>query len=128
MPIEMVGWELSREEASLSADEIEKIKKIPTKLARFALECNEKAIEASMEIQKAPGLTLADPIAMAVALDPTIVQKKEKYFVDVEIKSELTRGQTVVDEFGVFKKQPNLIVIQSIDISKWKNILFNSLQ
>lgn len=128
MPIEMVGWELSRKEAALTSDEIEKIKKIPTQLAQFAIECNQTAIDASMKIQKAPGLTLADPIAMAVALDPTIVREKAKYFVEVEIFSDLTRGQTVVDEFGVLKKEPNLTVIKSIDISKWKDILLNSLK
>ncbi len=128
MPIEMVGWELSRKEAALTSDEIEKIKKIPTQLAQFAIECNQTAIDASMKIQKAPGLTLADPIAMAVALNPTIVREKAKYFVEVEINSDLTRGQTVVDEFGVLKKEPNLTVIKSIDISKWKDILLNSLK
>lgn len=81
-----------------------------------------------MKIQKAPGLTLADPIGMAVALDPTIVREQAKYFVEVEINSDLTRGQTVVDEFGVLKKEPNLTVIKSIDISKWKDILLNSLK
>jgi purine nucleosidase len=128
MPIEMVGWELSRGAAALQQDEIDKIKKIPTKLARFAMECNEKALKVSMELQKAPGLTLADPVAMAVALDPSIIQKQEKYFVDVEIVGELTRGQTVVDELGVLKKIPNITIVKSIDISKWKNILFRSLQ
>ncbi|MGF1486450.1 MAG: nucleoside hydrolase, partial [Prochloraceae cyanobacterium] len=47
MPIEMVGWELSRKEAALTSDEIEKIKKIPTQLAQFAIECNQTAIDAS---------------------------------------------------------------------------------
>jgi len=128
MPIEMVGWELSRNEAALLPDEIDRLQANSTKLSKLAIECNKTALQASIKIQKAPSLTLADPVAMAVALDPSIVHKKAKYFVDVETKSELTRGQTVVDQLEVLKKTPNITVIKSIDIAKWKNMLFNSLQ
>lgn len=61
--------------------------------------------------QNSLGLTLADPVAMAVAVDPEIVTNLGHYFVDIEVTSELTRGQTVVDKFGVWKRNPNVNVI-----------------
>lgn len=127
MPIEMVGWELSRGSAALLPVELQKITNSDTKLARFAMECNRTALEVSMHIQKDPGLTLADPVAMAVALAPDLVTHQGKYFVDIELNSELTRGQTIVDELGVLKKKPNINVIWSINIPQWKDILYRCL-
>src|SRR5439155_7043744 len=46
MPIELVGWQLCRGEAMLSPDEITTTRKLDTKLARFAVDCNRSAIES----------------------------------------------------------------------------------
>ncbi|EGJ28970.1 MAG: nucleoside hydrolase [Moorea sp. SIO4E2] len=43
MPMEMVGWELSRGEAALLPDEIAQIKNLGTDIARFAVDCNARA-------------------------------------------------------------------------------------
>jgi purine nucleosidase len=128
MPIEMVGWEISCGGATIFPTEIESIKKFGTKLAIFAIECNQISLEACILTEGSSGLTLADPVAMAVALDPTIITKMSKHFVDIEIVSDLTRGQTVVDKFGIWKKPPNVNVVWSIDNLRWKSILYNCLQ
>lgn len=128
MPMEMVGWELSRYDAALTPIEVETVFSFGTKRARLAMESNKTAIDASMKIQGASGLTLADPVAMAVALDPDIVTSKGKYFVDVEITSKLTRGATVVDELGVLHKKPNMNVVWAIDVLRWKEDLYRCLR
>jgi purine nucleosidase len=58
-----------------------------------------------------------------VALDPTIVTRKGSYFVDVETSSDITRGQTVVDELGVLELPTNMTVIHAIDVARWKAML-----
>lgn len=129
MPMEMVGWELSRFEASIEPAEMASIRAFDTELARFAIDCNKTALEASINIQKATGVTLADPVAMAVALDPDgVVTRKGRYFVDVEISSELMRGHTLVDEMSVLKQPDNMTVIWSIDVPRWKQILYQCLR
>ena len=124
MSMEMVGWELSRHDAALTAAEVETVMNLGTQRARLAMECNKTALEASMKMQGAVGLTLADPVAIAVALAPDIVTSQGKYFVDVEITSELTRGATVVDQLGVLHKQPNMNVVWAINVPRWKEILY----
>ncbi|MCA1990753.1 MAG: nucleoside hydrolase [Coleofasciculus sp. S288] len=128
MPMEMVGWELSRYDAALTPFEIETVTNFGTQRARLAMESNKTALEASMKIQGASGLTLADPVAMAVALDPDIVTSQGKYFVDVEITSKLTRGATVVDELSVLHKNPNMAVVWAIDVLRWKENLYRCLR
>jgi len=127
MAMEMVGWELSRHDAALTPSEMSAISSIGTVTARLAMDCNQTAVAASLNIQKAPGLTLADPVAMAIALEPDIVNSQEKYFVDVETTGEITRGQTVVDELNVLNRSPNMKVIWSIDTQRWKQILHQCL-
>ncbi len=127
MAMEMVGWELSRHDAALTPSEMEVITNIGTATARLAMDCNKTAVAASLKIQNAPGLTLADPVAMAIALEPDIITSQGKYFVDVETTGVITRGQTVVDELNVLNKYPNMQVIWSIDAQRWKEILHQCL-
>jgi purine nucleosidase len=47
-------------------------------------------------VRGAEGLVVHDPLALGVAIDPSFV-RTELLPVDVELRGELTRGQTVVD-------------------------------
>ena len=84
LPIEMVGWELCRGAANLDDDDIARVRAMDTPLARFALGCNAKALEANRGSYREPGIALPDPVAMAVALDPETVTRKSRHAVDVE--------------------------------------------
>ncbi len=129
MPMEMVGWELSRFEAALTPVEMDEVRGFGNDLARFSMDCNQKALQVCIDLQKATGVTLADPVAMAVALDPKhVVTRQGRYFVDVEIKSELMLGHTLVDELSILQKPPNMTVIWSIDVSLWKQHLYQCLR
>jgi purine nucleosidase len=101
LPIEMVGWHVSRGASVLSEAEIADILALDTAKARFAIECNGRAKEAYHVQTGESGLSLADPTAMAVALDRTIGLSWSRHAVEIECASELTRGMTVVDRLNV---------------------------
>src|SRR5580692_4195787 len=69
LPVEMVGWQVSRGDSVLTQAEIAEILALGTDKARFAIECNERAQQAYFTQTGESGLSLADPTAMAVALD-----------------------------------------------------------
>ncbi len=101
LPIEMVGWHVSRGGSVLDeADEAE-ILRLGTEKARFAIQCNARAREAYFEQTGQRGISLADPTAMAVALDRTIGLSWSRHRVAIECASALTRGMTVVDRLNV---------------------------
>jgi purine nucleosidase len=142
LPIEMVGWELSRGDANLDATDVERCLALGTPLARFAVECNAKALEVNRSLFHAPGISLPDPVAMAVALDPAIVTRKSRHAVDVECEGALTRGMTVVDQLdvlrggladtegwppGVATREPNATVCWEINVPRFKQRLFRAL-
>ncbi len=140
LPIELVGWHLCRGEAALNLADIRKILDFRTPLANFAIECNSRAREAFFEQTGEHGISLPDPVAMAVALEPSIVTAESEHFVDVETESELTRGMTVVDRLNVAGDERNrgiwatpiasrskVRILWTIDNARWKRALYTAL-
>ena len=101
LPVELVGWQTCRGDAVLDEGDIAKILGFNNELARFAIECNSRAREAYKEQTGEDGISLPDPVAMSIALDPTIGTQWSEHYVEVETQSELTRGMTVVDRLNV---------------------------
>ncbi len=132
LPIEMVGWELCRDEAALSESEYGAIRSIGTPVAEFAIGCQAAVIKAMERMEGKPSVTLPDPIAMAIAIDPTICTRSSKHLVEVETISDLTRGMTVVDQLDIAaRREPGpgwqlakpVTVCWEIDIPRWKSLL-----
>ena len=107
MPIELIGWHLSRGDAVIREDDIAAIQKLNTPLAQFAIECNSHA-RAAYKVQTGEdGISLPDPVAMCVALDPSVGTEWSTHYLDIETQSELTRGMTVVDRLNVAEDDRN---------------------
>ena len=141
LPIELVGWHLCRGEAVLKLADIQKVLAFENPIARFAIECNSTAQNAFFVQTGEHGISLPDPVAMAVALHPSIIQEHSDHLMDVEAGSELTRGMTVVDRLnvagdgrnaGVWSETVKLgyrvKIIWSIDNDGWKAGLFDALR
>jgi len=128
MPILMVGWEHCRGAAALDDADMARLRAIGTPHAAFALDCNRTALRASREWLGEPGLTLPDPVTMAIVLDPAVCTARSRHYVDVETQSELTRGMTVVDRLGVTRRPPNVEVCWAIDPQRWKAVLEAALR
>ena len=140
LPIELVGWQLCRGAAVLNPSDAQHLIDMDTDRARFAVESNSTAREAYGEQTGEDGISLPDPVAMAIALDPSIVLESSKHFVDVEVAAELTRGMTVVDRLSVSANARNrdtwaplldqgqkAQVHWAIDTARWKQALFSAL-
>jgi purine nucleosidase len=140
LPIELVGWQLCRGTAALAPGDIEVILRIGTGLASFAVECNSTARKAYLTQTGEDGISLPDPVAMSIALDPCIGCESSRHYVDIETASELTRGMTVVDRLGVaanernratwaglLNRPPNAKVYWAIRVPRWKEALYSAL-
>ncbi len=141
LPIEMVGWQLCRGAAVLAPADIEFVSNIGTGLANFSVECNRTARKAFRTQTGEDGISLPDPVAMSIALDPSIGYESSRHYVDIETATELTRGMTVVDRLGVaanernretwaplLQRSPNATVYWAIDAARWKQALYSALR
>ena len=140
LPVELVGWHLCRGEAALNPDDIKYVLSLGTPQARFTIECNSRAQEAYFEQTGEHGISLPDPVAMSIALDPAIVTQQTENYVDVETSSELTLGMTVVDRLNVAANDRNRAVwapildrgkkarvCWTINNKRWKDALYSAL-
>jgi purine nucleosidase len=141
IPVELIGWHLSRGDAVLNQRDIELVEGLKTKLAHFAIECNSHARKAYKVQTGEDGISLPDPIAMCLALDPSVGTSWSEHYIDVETHSDLTRGMTVVDRLNVAVDERNLPVWERIvrkgqkakvcwtlDAKRWKDALFKALR
>jgi len=67
-----------------------------------------------------------DALAVAVAIDPSLVTMKDMY-VDVSIEDSLTRAQTVGDVLGKWGKPTNVSVCLDVDNERFQSLLYASL-
>lgn len=141
LPIEMIGWHLSRGEAVLNETDIGSIEAFGTKVGHFAIECNSHARRAYKVQTGEDGISLPDPIAMCLALDASVGTQWSSHYVDVETKSDVTRGMTVVDRLNVADDERNqpvwgpivragrkAKVCWTMDNKRWKESLFAALR
>src|SRR5215204_3449300 len=70
---------------------------------------------------------LHDAVAVAAVLEPALL-KTRPMRVDVECESELTRGETVCDFYGVTGKPPNAEVGVELDREGFFELLYRSLE
>ena len=140
LQIELVGWQLSRWDAVVSAAEIDAILALNNPLAEFAIRCNGRARAAYLEQTAEHGISLPDPVAMCVLLQPELILKASKHFVEIETASALTRGMTVVDRLDNSGDTRNAAlwhaartqmrpanVIWEVGVPGWKRLLLASL-
>jgi purine nucleosidase len=140
LPIELVGWQLSRGQAVVKGPDVEEILALKTSLAEFAVHANGIAAEAYHRQTGEVGIALPDPMAMAILLDPALSLVATEHYMDVQIDSGLTRGMSVVDKLGVAADSRNRAiwsevvnqgrkhsVVWAMDILGWKKALFKAL-
>jgi purine nucleosidase len=140
LPIELIGWQLSRFDAVLNASDIASILALNNPIADFAIRCNSTGAAAYKIQTGEDGISLPDPIAMAILLDPALNLSSSKHLVEIETSSELTRGMTIVDRLNVTTDSRNRTlwdetrtqavpcdVCWTLDIPGWKRLLRKSL-
>ena len=138
LPIELVGWQLSRGPAVVNAAEMEEILALGTSCAHFAIQSNSTAATAYKTQTGEQGIALPDPIAMAILLDPALALLSSSHYMDVQVDSGITRGMSVVDRLGVAKDARNRAiwndvaarhkVVWEMDIPGWKQALLQALR
>jgi purine nucleosidase len=136
MPIELIGWHLCRHDAALNPSEIEEVLSLKTPAAQFAIECNSHAREAYRVQTGEDGISLPDPVCMAIAIDRSTGTTWSRHKVEVETASALTRGITVVDRLNVSNDNRNRVawrdagevdVCWTIEVARWKSQLRRAL-
>jgi purine nucleosidase/pyrimidine-specific ribonucleoside hydrolase len=95
LPIELIPLDVTRRVVLAEATLVERLRRGDTPTARFILDFTGHGFAFSAD-REGGGMALHDPLAMAVALDPSLVTF-EPLHVRVECEGQLTRGLTLAD-------------------------------
>jgi purine nucleosidase len=128
IPIKMVGWDASLAYATFNSHEMKKLRNVGTPLAEFCVDIQKVLNKFSVEEMNLDGFDLPDPLAMAVALDPSVAIGTKSLYVAIETESELCRGQTVVDHLAVTKHEPNVEVVLEASRERFLRILYDAVR
>src|SRR5215207_4730472 len=124
----MVGVELCRGPARITEADRRTIGALGTPPARLVSALLGHSLSVASRRPMLPGeqgATCPDAVAMAVALDRSVLGDAVDCFVDVETSGTLTTGMTVVDRLGVLGRSANALVGLGVDAGRFKRLLLD---
>jgi inosine-uridine nucleoside N-ribohydrolase len=124
LPITMLGLDITHQ-AGAGPDERERLRatgRVGGVVAEF-LDFFAAAYESVFGFDDPP---LHDPVAVAAVLEPDLL-KTRPMRVDIECDSDLTRGETVCDFYGVTGREPNAEVGVDLDRERFFELLHGAL-
>jgi purine nucleosidase len=122
MPLEMVGWDVSRNDATLTAADAQHLAGLGPR-GQFCAAIQRRLIEFCRSVTQLDGFDLPDPVTVAVAIDPAVATRVVYRPVAVETRGAHTAGMTVVDNLGVTGRPPNVHVVLAADRARFLSML-----
>src|SRR5262245_47655690 len=122
----LVPWETAFHNV-IASDRLRAMWALPGTRAEFARMITARKPALVLEHFGVDGMFAADPLAMAVAIEPAIVTRSEHPHVTVELGGRHTRGQTTVDWYGLGGHAPNAELILDLDGARFWEMLKASL-
>jgi inosine-uridine nucleoside N-ribohydrolase len=128
LPIELVPLDATRQAVLLQREFEQRLDGSASPVARFVADFTRHGFAFGAERGDA-GITLHDPLALALALDPSLA-KLEPLHVEVEWEGRVTRGMSVADRRPMTpdrKRRPNCRVALSVDAPRFLRLFLDRL-
>ncbi|MEH7236422.1 nucleoside hydrolase [Bacillus sp. JJ1562] len=125
-PITLVGLDVTMK-TKLTRQEVKKWEEIDSPLSKLLSQITNLYIDSYVKYQGYNHYcNLHDPLAVAVALDPSLVEVKPM-FVQVDLEGHYSYGRTVPDLRSRSTKEPNMNVCIGVDESRFKNHFLHTI-
>jgi purine nucleosidase len=98
-PVTMVGLDVT-DFTIFEAEDLERVRAADTPAARYVAAIAPFYMDFYGGILGRPACAMHSPLAVAIAADPSLVVRAERYPMAVELAPGLTRGMTVADRRG----------------------------
>jgi len=113
----MLSWETTVQHP-FPWEQYEELAAINTPVGRFFRDTTAPSVKFLKGFRQLRGFLLPDPLAMALTLNPGVIEASDKHFVTVELQGLQTRGQTVVDYLGLLGQPPNVHVVTQVKVDQ----------
>jgi purine nucleosidase len=112
MPLIFVGWDISVASATFGPEDAAALRRCGP-LGEFCVDIQAVLDVYAKESSGIAGFDLPDPIAMAVAIEPSIATVERRH-VEVLIGDGPWRGKDVIDWHGVTGEEPNADIVTHV--------------
>jgi inosine-uridine nucleoside N-ribohydrolase len=128
LPLEVVPLDVTRQVVLTQAELTRRLEASASPVARFVADFTLHGFAFGTE-RGDGGVVLHDPLAMGVALDPTLVGFELSH-VEVECEGRLTRGLSLADRRPIAphrKRRPNCRVAATVDTPRFLRLFLDRL-
>ncbi len=129
MPITFVPLDVTEKTCLEMGHVVSEIHPLGTKLSSFVYDLTQGYVHYHMETEGFPGCYLHDPLAVGMAVDPTVVVTQEGY-VQIETAGSITSGMTVCDlrPNPVIPQPPNARICTEVDASRFLRLFLDRIK
>ena len=128
LPLELVPLDVTRQVVLGQRELAERLGRCPSRIARFVSDFTLHGFAFGAD-RGSEGIVLHDPLAIGVALDPSLVRFEELH-VEIECEGRVARGLALADrrEIPSYKKRrPNCRVAMSVDAPRFLQLFLDRL-
>jgi len=128
LPLELVPLDVTHQVVLRQSELAARLSRCPSRIARFVADFTLHGFAFGAE-RGDGGIALHDPLAVGVALDPSLVGF-EPLHVEVECEGRITRGMSVADRRPLRshrKRRPNCRVATSVDAPRFLQLFLDRL-
>jgi len=125
--IDVVDWEATMRHG-YPKEVLNRWLAMDTAKAQFFKKITAKGRERAFNVLGGKTMFAADPLALAVLLEPDIVTKAEQHHLAIAMNDMTTRGQTVVDWQDRLGKSANANIVLAVDDDRFQALMEQGLQ
>ena len=112
LPVTLVPLDVTYQ-CLLTRTDVQRLLKIVSPITTFISDATRFYMDFHDEYQKIHGCVINDPLALALAFAPHLVDCQE-YYVDVDISGGISTGKTFADHFHLTGKSANMQVAMGV--------------
>ena len=120
--VQLLPWETAVEH-TVPQQQVEALMAIDSPRAEFFRRITAKILQFTERRLGAPQLFAPDGLAIAAAIEPGLVLRREERHARVELAGSITRGQSTVDWYGQAGQQANVSLILDIEQARFLELL-----
>ena len=124
MDITMIDWDSTKKYAWFDPDTIQEIRNINSPFSKFSMDIQNNPKKYNKKKYGNERIELADPLAMAIALNPNIITKSKKFNIDINLSDDDHRGENIKNNKG----EKNTTIILEASRKIFMNVLMNLLK
>lgn len=127
-PITLVGWDMCIREYAFDKDEIDALYATGSPIAKFCMDTNNVLIKLNEKRFGAPCFDMADPVAMAIALDPTLIEESVQGYHRVETSKGMAYGAINVELYSDrAREEPNATTVVKANVERLKQFIVDRI-